>query len=885
MRSVCLRTVAVLGALFAQGLVAPPSAGAQELVDLAITMTDTPDPVLLGSPLTYSIVVTNDGPGNAGEVAVEDSLPTTVSFVSVDPSDACSEDAGVVRCAFGAVAAGSQRTASIVVVADQIGAVDNTASVSSSVDVDVGLTNNSATTQTTVDPVADLSVAMSAEPQPVLRGEVVTYGITVGNAGPSTATGVTLTDVIPEGMAFSSAAASEGSCAEDAGTVTCALNDLEEGSDAAVTLELTAQTVGPVDNTATVSSDAFDPDSSNNSASASVNAEPAADLSVQVSDSRDPVLVGGGLTYTVTLANAGPDDATGTVLSDVLPDEATFGSAVADQGSCSQASGTVTCLLGAIPAGEDAEVVLGVTVSQPGTLTNAVAVSASEGDPNLADNQDAEETVAKAAAVFTDPDDVPAGAVPALDLKTIAHGADASTITYTVDTFDAWPSSAADFEWMLFTGNDPAPDYTVTAYWNGTAISGGVFNASGVFVSAVAITRPSGDSLEVSFSRAAIGTPASYRYFVRTYQDLNADSLVQADEYDLAPDSGTYTHQIGSPAGTGGGGTGTGGGGSGGGSGGGGSGGGDGTGGGGTGSSGAEPVIRLAGSDRIATSIAASKSAYPAGASAGAVVLSRSDAYADALAGVPLAAAKQAPLLLTPPGGLDTRTKAEIRRVLAPGLTVYLLGGEGAIGKAVASAITSMGYGVVRFAGADRFATAVVIADRGLSNPDVLLLATGTDFPDALGAGAAAATVAGAVLLTNGSRMPSPTASYLSAHPGATRYALGGPAAAADRGATPIVGADRYDTSRRAAERFFSAPPAVGVASGLTFADALAGGVHIAARGGPLVLSAPNALPAIVHDYLMRNAPSIASAYVFGGLAAVGARVERAVQNAISGVS
>jgi len=119
------------------------------------------------------------------------------------------------------------------------------------------------------------------------------------------------------------------------------------------------------------------------------------------------------------------------------------------------------------------------------------------------------------------------------------------------------------------------------------------------------------------------------------------------------------------------------------------------------------PVLRLGGVDRIDTAIKISQDYVPnVGAAQGAaqsVVLARSDSFPDALAGVPLAVAKAGPLLLTPPGSLDPRVLTEIQRVLAPGATVYLMGGEGALSAAVATGVTQAGYVTQRFAGTDRF--------------------------------------------------------------------------------------------------------------------------------------------------------------------------------------
>ena len=113
-------------------------------------------------------------------------------------------------------------------------------------------------------------------------------------------------------------------------------------------------------------------------------------------------------------------------------------------------------------------------------------------------------------------------------------------------------------------------------------------------------------------------------------------------------------------------------------------------------------VARIFGVDRVATAVAISTTAYPSGG-AGAVVLARADAYPDALVGAPLAASVNAPLLLTSGAALPDSTKAELQRVLAPGKTVYLLGGTASIPASVSTELAALGYAVVRYGGVDRY--------------------------------------------------------------------------------------------------------------------------------------------------------------------------------------
>ncbi|MCU1461725.1 MAG: hypothetical protein JWO37_1800 [Acidimicrobiales bacterium] len=297
---------------------------------------------------------------------------------------------------------------------------------------------------------------------------------------------------------------------------------------------------------------------------------------------------------------------------------------------------------------------------------------------------------------------------------------------------------------------------------------------------------------------------------------------------------------------------------------------------------GSDPIIRLWGNDRIGTAIAISRDAYPDAGKANAVVLATAFNYPDALAGGPLAAAKGGPLLLSPTAGLDGNVGAEIQRILPKGRTVYLLGGLAALGSGYEASLQSLGYSSTRYAGSDRYATATVIADQGLGNPTMDLLATGDNFPDALTGGAAATHAKAAILLTAGATMPTATKNYLAAHPPAKRYALGGPAAKADSSATPLVGADRYETSTKIANQFFNKPTTVGVAIGTNYPDALGAGPHIAGRGAPLVLSAATGLPNTTASYLVANKAAIASAYVFGGTAALPDAIAAAIQTAIT---
>jgi hypothetical protein len=303
---------------------------------------------------------------------------------------------------------------------------------------------------------------------------------------------------------------------------------------------------------------------------------------------------------------------------------------------------------------------------------------------------------------------------------------------------------------------------------------------------------------------------------------------------------------------------------------------------------------QIYGTTAIGTSIAISQAEFPTNGSAGAVVLARDDFFSDALAGGPLAAAVNGPLLLTEgaqeSGSLDPATQAEIQRVLPSGGTVYILGGDLAISSNVDSTLTGLGYTVVREAGSDQFATAVDIAGQiaGTSwgTPTTVFEATGLSFYDALSAVPAAIKDHAAILLTNGATQAPETATYLADHTGDTRYAIGGSFAAygADPTATPVYGQTQFDTSAAVATTFFPKAALYGAATYVDFPDALGGGVYMATGGrlGPVLLVDPAASslwPSIASylGTLSAGTPGV----VFGGPLAVPSNVLTLLQQAV----
>ncbi|GAB7191454.1 hypothetical protein NUM3379_21610 [Kineococcus sp. NUM-3379] len=306
-------------------------------------------------------------------------------------------------------------------------------------------------------------------------------------------------------------------------------------------------------------------------------------------------------------------------------------------------------------------------------------------------------------------------------------------------------------------------------------------------------------------------------------------------------------------------------------------------------------VHRFDGPDRIATSVRVSRTLFP-DRSARAVVVSTSGTYADALGGARLASAASAPLLLTGGATLGADVAAEVKRVLADGGTVHVLGGPGAVSPGVETALKGLSatYQVKRLAGADRYATAVAVAEAVRAQQGAaqraaapVYLASGVNFPDGLAVSALAARTGGVVLLTNGPVLPAATKAFLAQQdPAGTRTVpVGGPALAAARqlpagaaaaaAAQAVTGTDRYDTARLVAARFAAteggaaAAPVqvVGLATGENWPDALVGSAAMGNLAGPLLLTRGQLFSPAAKDAVtaLAKGGKLATGVVFGG--------------------
>ena len=393
--------------------------------NLAITNAATPNPVLAGNNITYTVVVTNNGPSVASTVVFSENIPANTSLVSVNQTGGTggwSCTSGVISCSISSLAVGASTTFTVVVKVNSATTagtiITDTANVSSAT-TNPNPTNTSATVNVVVatGTQADLAVTIVGTPNPVLAGNKLIYTVVVTNNGPTPNTvahpvltdtfspyeTVTTTTPYPTGWTCNAPSGSSFTCngpasmAANTSAIFTFVMTVTPGT-APATAVTNGVSVGPTAN---------DPNLSNNIAlvTSDVASPTQADVAIIKTASPEPVDQGTNLTYTLQVTNNGPAVAQGVVVADPLPTEVTYNSYSTTQGSCTYTSAitTVTCNLGSISVGGLAIVTINTTAatfSSDQLATNTAAVTATTADPNLTNNTStATSTIQSATAV------------------------------------------------------------------------------------------------------------------------------------------------------------------------------------------------------------------------------------------------------------------------------------------------------------------------------------------------------------------------------------------------------------------------------------------------------------------------------------------------------
>jgi len=371
-----------------------------EAADLVVTASDGGDnPILIGNTLTYTVVVTNNGP-NIAPASIHITLSGNNVLVGSITGDNCGAGIDFECTTTEPIPVGDNATVKIEATPTTEGNLILTAEVNSTT-FDPTQPNITTLETAVSNKETDLGITLTAEPTKGFLEKPLTYTTSVINKGPHQAAGITVRQELPPSVTYLSASGSQGNpCTYLNNVVTCPLGPLNLDDTATVLTLVVPTLVGKLNTTVRVDSESFDPEQTNNTALLETEVgQFTTDLSLTITDDPDPGLIDNAITYTLTIANNGPDLANNVQLISQLPENVVFKSPasitpVEAKGLCTDIneSNQITCTIETLPNEGTVNISVIVMPISVGEYTLSASVTGNEFDANDKNNSASAET-------------------------------------------------------------------------------------------------------------------------------------------------------------------------------------------------------------------------------------------------------------------------------------------------------------------------------------------------------------------------------------------------------------------------------------------------------------------------------------------------------------
>ena len=290
--------------------------------DLAIVKTGDLNPVTPGETLTYTLLVTNNGPDIAPTPVVTDNMSTMLENAEYSMDNGVTWNNWSGSVTLPDLANGATATAKIraTIAYSATGSIENIASVDSSQIIDPDPSNNTSTITTTINQAANLSIVKTANTTLAIAGELLTYTLTVKNAGPSDAENVAISDDIIDIIETPEMSLDNG-ITWSPWISPYIVGLIPNGDETSLLIRgmVNPSAASSISNTATVTSDTPDPNLDDNIFEITTPVSCLADISMIKTEDANPVLAGDELTYSLLVTNNGPSDAVNVIINDVVP--------------------------------------------------------------------------------------------------------------------------------------------------------------------------------------------------------------------------------------------------------------------------------------------------------------------------------------------------------------------------------------------------------------------------------------------------------------------------------------------------------------------------------------------------------------------------------------
>jgi len=494
-----------------------------ESIDLSLVKTADPTLVIVGNTVTYTLDVSNAGPSTATGVEVRDELPAGITFANAFATQG-DYSVGTSVWTVGAIAPASTQTLTLLGTVVTPGPKINTAEVIAADQVDIDSTpgngdptEDDQSSVTIQAPEADLSLVMTVTNNAPTVGEDIAFEITVNNQGRDAATGVSVRDLLPIGLEYVSSSATAGQYTSSTGI--WEVGSLSVGGNVTLTINARATTANELTNTAEVfASDQWDPNSTPGNNDPSEDDQDSQtigatqiDLSVTKTVDHATPNFNDTVTFTVLVANAGPSDASGVEVQDILPSGLAFESFTASNGT--YISSTGQWVVGAVQSQESEQLLIRARVTDVAAVVNMAQITKADQedlDSTPGNGSDAEDDQS---SVTVTPQQADLELSKAVDNDQANVGQD---VVFTIVVSNQGPNAATNV-----TVTDNLPDGIT--FKSGQAPQGSSYNA-GTGVWAVG-TIPVGAQRTLTII-GAVNSPA---------QQSNMAQVASVDQYD--PDS------------------------------------------------------------------------------------------------------------------------------------------------------------------------------------------------------------------------------------------------------------------------------------------------------------------------------------------------------------
>ncbi|MGI9530677.1 gliding motility-associated C-terminal domain-containing protein [Lutimonas sp.] len=476
--------------------------------DLSLTkVVDNASPNV-GADVTFTITVANNGPSDATGIQVVDMLPTGYAYVSDDAAGAYVSGTGVWTV--GNVNNASSATLTIVATVNVTGDYNNIAEITAADNIDNDSTpGNGDITEDDMDnavivpnPVSDIELTLDVDNASPLVGDNVVFTVTITNNGPSVATGIEITDVLPSGYTYVSDDVA-GNYVSASGLWT--VGSINAAGNSVLNITATVNATGDYNNIAEVTASVnLDPDSTPNNGDLTeddmdeITTTPIAvsDISLTKTVDNATPFVASNVVFTIVVDNQGPSEATGIIVTDILTDGYTY---VSDDSSNAYDALTGIWNVGTIAAGASGTINITATVNVSGDYSNTAEVTS-------ADNLDPDSTPNNGDVTEDDMDNVITNPIPVSDME-INMTVDTMTpyvggeVVFTIEVSNIGPSPATGIEVidLLPSGyayvSDDSGNYSdATGIWTAGDIAAGAMST----INITASVNPTGNYTNIA---------------------------------------------------------------------------------------------------------------------------------------------------------------------------------------------------------------------------------------------------------------------------------------------------------------------------------------------------------------------------------------------------